>query len=378
MTNLVVVDRLVNEPRLKDLFAALIDVVSKVDMDQTLSLLAEHARNLTRSHYAAIGVLDPEHNDRLLDFVTSGISDEERQRIGTLPSGRGLLGTVISSKAPIISNSIARDPRAVGFPLHHPQMHHFLGVPIFTTERVFGNIYVTDRRDGAPYDEIDQAILESLATGAAAVINNLLLRQALARAEVEDDRARIARDLHDDIVQRLFAVGLQLQAALPTIAIPTASSLVRQAIDDLDNAIAEIRTTIFELEATRSDSARAEILDLASRLCIVAGLQHHVVFTGPIDTVLSGATKALALNVVRELITNVIKHAQANETRIEIGVSDVLTIVVADDGIGISDQPQPGHGIANLHAKAAGHGGTFSISPSPLGGSRAAFIVPLG
>ena len=371
------VDRLLNEPRLKDIFAALIDVVSKLDMDETLSLLADHARNLTRSRYAAIGVLDPEGRERLLDFVTSGIEDADRHRIGALPSGRGLLGAVISSRSSISSDAIADDPRSAGFPDHHPPMHRFLGVPIITNEQVFGNIYVTDRLDGKTYDEIDLAILETLATGAAAVINNLLLRQALSRAQVEDDRARIARELHDDIVQRLFAVGLQLQAALPSLEDSRAQTFVQQAIGDLDAAIAEIRTTIFELEATRGDSPRAAILDLVSRLCVIANLAHHVIFSGPVDTILTDTTKTLALNVIRELVTNIIKHARANEVRLDVTVSDSLTIIATDDGIGIHNGPHTGHGLKNLATKAANHGGTFSIVASPLGGSRATFWIPL-
>jgi signal transduction histidine kinase len=367
----------VNEPRLKDIFEALIEVVSKLDMDETLALLADHTRTLTRSRYAAIGVLEPEHEDRLFDFVTSGIDSKERELIGKLPSGNGLLGAVIDSRVSVISDSIADDPRAVGFPANHPTMKHFLGVPIITGKRVFGSIYVTDRLDEQPFDQIDIAILETLATGASAVIGNLLLRQALMRAQVEDDRTRIARDLHDDIIQRLFAVGLQLQAALPSLQGADGARFVRQAIEDLDAAIGEIRTTIFELEASRGDSPRAEILDLTSRLCMIAGLQEHVIFSGPIDTMLTNSTKSLALTVLRELVTNVIRHAHAHELRVEIQVSDSLNILVSDDGIGISDDPHIGHGLINLHAKAIDHGGSFSIASRPLGGSRATFIVPL-
>ncbi|WP_298345698.1 GAF domain-containing protein [Ferrimicrobium sp.] len=346
-------------------------------MDETLVLLAGHARTLTRARYAAIGVVDPAQPDRLLDFVTSGISSEERKRIGNLPSGGGLLGAVIDSHAPVISDSIANDPRAAGFPPNHPFMQHFLGVPIITGEKVFGNIYVTDRLDDQPFDQVDLAILETLATGAAAVIGNLLLRQALALAQIEDDRARIARDLHDDIVQRLFAVGLQLQAALPSLQGTDGFLFVRQAIDDLDAAIGEIRTTIFQLEPAQEGSSRSEVLDLVSRLCTIADLKYHVVFTGPIDTVLTNSKQTLLLTVLRELITNAIKHAHAHELRIEIGVATVLSIVVIDDGVGISDHPHLGHGIANLQAKAATRGGTFAIEASPLGGSRATFTIPL-
>ncbi len=366
-----------NEPRLKDIFEALIEVVSKLNMDETLTLLADHTRALTRSRYAAIGVLDPEHEHRLLDFVTSGVNSRERELIGNLPAGSGLLGAVIESGSAVISDSIADDARAVGFPSNHPAMKHFLGVPIITGERVFGSIYVTDRLDEQPFDQIDVAILETLATGASAVIGNLLLRQALTRAQVEDDRTRIARDLHDDIIQRLFAVGLQLQAALPSLQGADGARFIRQAIEDLDAAIGEIRTTIFELEATHGDSPRAEILDLTSRLCMIAGLEEHVIFSGPIDTLLTNSIKSLALTVLRELLTNVIRHAHAHELRVEIQVSGGLKIVVADDGIGISDDPPIGHGLANLRAKATDHAGSFSIVARPLGGSRATFVVPL-
>lgn len=366
-----------NEPRLKQVFEAIIDVVSKLDMDETLALLADHTRGLTRSHYAAIGVLDPEHDHRLLEFVTSGIDPNTSKLIGNLPSCNGLLGEVIDQRQAIISDSISDDPRSAGFPTNHPFMEHFLGVPIITGERVFGNIYVTDRVDGQPFDQIDVAILETLATGASAVIGNLLLRQALTRARLEDDRARIARDLHDDIVQRLFAVGLQLQASLPSIQQCEGTQFVRQAIEDLDAAIGEIRTTIFELEATGDNSPRAAIIELASNLCKIVGLNEHVIFSGPIDTMLETSTKTLALNVLRELITNVIKHAQAHEIWVEVRVSTNLNIVVIDDGVGIDEEPHPGHGLANLRAKAVDHGGSFSIVSSPLGGSRASFVIPL-
>jgi signal transduction histidine kinase len=355
----------------------MIELVRAADLDTLLARAARAARELTGARYGAIGVWRREDPTALARFVTSGLDEEEARRIGELPVGSGLLG--LARERLVSIPDIAEDPDRVGFPPGHPAMHSFLGAPISVRGDRYGTLYVTDRRDGLPFDEVDTSVLLTLTGVLAAVLESLALRDELAETLVASDRLRIARDLHDDVIQRLFGVGLTVQAALRETADPRAAALLSGALDDLDATIQGLRTTIFDLEQARRTSLRGEILELVERLTAASGVQHQVTFEGPVDLGIPERLRATVVAVVRELVTNALRHAKPRRIHVAVSTSArSITVTVADDGVGFDPSTTTlGHGLANLSARASELGGRFEVRPGAPSGATARFEVPV-
>jgi GAF domain-containing protein len=184
---------------------------SELSFSAVLQRIIELAVEITGARYGALGVIGP--GGRLTEFVTTGITAEERAAIGDPPVGRGILGALIEEGKPLRLPDISADPRSVGFPPNHPNMKSFLGAPIQFRGEVFGNIYLTEKRGALQFDEEDERALVVLATQASVAIENARLYEEVHRLAVLEDRERIAKELHDGVIQALFAVGMGLQGA---------------------------------------------------------------------------------------------------------------------------------------------------------------------
>ena len=161
-----------------------------LDLDETLQAVVEAAARVTGAAYCALGVLGPDR--RISRFITTGLTDEERRLLGSAPTGRGVLGVLIEEARPLRLRNLADDPRSVGFPPNHPPMHSFLGVPIAGRGAVYGNLYLTEARDGAFSDE-DERIVLLLAGMAAVAIENARLYQDSTEQAEQARRASEAR-----------------------------------------------------------------------------------------------------------------------------------------------------------------------------------------
>jgi signal transduction histidine kinase len=213
---------------------------------------------------------------------------------------------------------------------------------------------------------------------------------ARAQAEVRQlslvaDRERIGRDLHDTVIQRLFATGLSLQAGQRKVADhPEVSERLERAVDDIDGIVREIRATIFALQSAGDDDrgVRAQVLDVVEELTAVLPRAPRVRFDGPIDTVVGGEVRDHLLPVVREALTNVAKHASATDIELDLAADPAqVRLRITDDGIGISPEAArgTGFGLVNLRERAEELGGTFSItSDGPGGGTVVRWVVPGG
>ncbi|MBS1839183.1 MAG: histidine kinase, partial [Actinobacteria bacterium] len=190
------------------------------------------------------------------------------------------------------------------------------------------------------------------------------------------DRERIARDLHDTVIQRLFGTALSLQAAV-ALAQPPVKERLEAAVADLDEMIFELRTTIFSLQGTRSlaGELRGELLDVATEAGLAAGIDVRVQFDGPIESLDDRISQHL-VPVLREALSNVAKHAQATRAKVSVTVDDVVHLTVTDDGVGTVGEVYGGSGLANLAARAEDLGGTSSLRAVPSGGSRLEWQVP--
>lgn len=175
-------DVMATQGRLRGLLDAVIHIAASTSLRAVLVRIVEAASQLVDAEYAALGVLAP-GGDHLMDFVTVGVTDEQRRLIGDLPHGRGLLGLLIREPEPIRLADIAADPRSVGFPPDHPPMHRFLGVPVRVRDAVFGNLYLTEKRDGRQFTEEDEHLIVALASAAGIAVQNALLFDDQQRRE---------------------------------------------------------------------------------------------------------------------------------------------------------------------------------------------------
>jgi signal transduction histidine kinase len=531
------------QERIQHLLDAFMDVSSGLDLDATLHRIVEAGVELVDARYGALGVLG--EGGGLSAFIHVGIDDELRARMGSLPEGKGVLGQLITEPVPLRIPDLSRHPSSVGFPPHHPEMHSFLGVPVLVRGTVFGNLYMTEKRDGM-FTAEDEAVLTALAGAAGIAIDNarlyaegevrrqwltalsdvraglldtaspagalaliaerltaltdadaawvlqgpyaddgayavvaqtgadledltghrlhptdhpmleamtvaesfpvtldlsglayegpndhvawghtlgfrlrashaddavvivgrkagappfadsviplitsfaeqaalaldLAARQRLARQlDVYEDRDRIARDLHDLVIQRVFAAGLALQSLLPRVADGDARRRIQSIVGALDDTVRDIRTTIFDLHTTdadaHTDSTRRRVLDIVTE---IAGEtpQPTVRMSGAVDSLVTGELAADVAAVVREAVSNVARHSGAAHVTVTLDVADDVVVEVVDDGRGI-DERTARSGLRNLEERARTRGGGLTVEALPDGGTRLRWYAP--
>jgi signal transduction histidine kinase len=317
----------------------------------------------------------------LSEFLTSGLNEEEEERIGTRPTGRGVLGLLISDPRPIRLPRINDHPESFGFPPNHPPMTSFLGVPLRIRDKVYGNLYLSDKIGWSEFTADDEALVAALAGAAGIAIENVRLHQRVHQAAVYEERDRLARDLHDTVIQRLFAIGLSLQSLAGHPLAASVRERLEAAISDVDETIRQVRTSIFELGSGDLDRGlRANVVSLLKELKPVVGFDVHASFAGPLDTAVPESVSEHLLIVIREAVTNVGRHARASEAALGLSVVDgQVQLVVTDNGCGI-DNAGPsdgGLGLGNLRRRAEKLHGEFSAENLAFGGTKLMFRVPL-
>ncbi|MFC1432159.1 GAF domain-containing protein [Streptacidiphilus sp. N1-3] len=534
--------------RVQSLLEAVMSVGRELDLAQALRRIVEAAAVLVDARYAALGVIGPD-GERLSQFLTVGLTQDQIDEIGLLPSGHGILGELIRHPESLRLTELSSHPASYGFPAHHPPMRTFLGVPVRIRGQVFGNLYLTDKHGGQDFDADDEAVIATLAVAAGVAIDNARLyeeaqrRQAwlqagaeitrsllsgserlevlrliaqrameitgsvladvtvpvvgtdqlvvelalgadasarlgltipvngtlsgaafsgaapetstdlrtdlrfpagprrfegmgsavavplgtaggqvhgvllLARAVGEpvfsieetgpllgfadqaalamelavrrsdadqlallEDRDRIARDLHDLAIQRLFATGMTLQSATRFIEHPGASERVLRAIGDLDDTIKIIRSTIFGLRAREAEGGQT----LRSRAARAVGEAQSSLGFGPrlsmeglLDTDVPQQVAEDVMAVLTEALSNVVRHARATRVGVALqATAKEVVLTVSDDGVGL---PSGGRrsGLANLAERAEGLGGSFEALGPAEGGTRLVWRAPL-
>jgi signal transduction histidine kinase len=370
-------------PRLevdRRLLDAMLLVASELDLDLVLQRIVEASADLANAEYAALGVLNEARNG-LSRFVYTGMSPEARERIGNLPEGHGILGLLITDARAIRLDDLSEHPASSGFPKGHPPMRSFLGVPVRVRGDVFGNLYLTEKRDAPGFTDADEQLIVALAAVAGVAVENARLHARVGELVLVEERDRIARDLHDNVIQGLFATGLSLQGAARLAEKAEVVDRIESAVDELDRTIRRIRTTIFELGPAQlgGRSLRREVLDVIAESARALGFAPEVRFDGPVDTMAEERVVSHATAVVRELLANVARHAQASFAALTVTAgSGALTVEVVDDGRGAGEVGLGGRGIANLRARADALGGTFELASGPGGsGTAARWSVPV-
>ncbi|MGD0219354.1 MAG: GAF domain-containing sensor histidine kinase [Acidimicrobiales bacterium] len=372
--------RVTDPQRLQQLLEAVLVLEADFDLDIALRHIVEQARQLVNARYGALAVIEP-GSGRLAQFVNDGFTPEEVDRIDHLPRGEGLLGMIFDSGHPLRLADLTRHPASAGFPAHHPAMKSFIGVPVLVHGEVFGNLYLTDRIDADEFSEEDGDILQALALAAGIVVDNARLHAKVGELGVATERARIAHDLHDTVIQRLFATGLSLQSAIRQVSAPEALRVIHTAIDDLDDTIRQIRTSIFALEPlpVGRRSPRTRVLELCAESVRSLGFEPSVAVSGPIDTEVSEHVAGHMLAVLREALANVARHAHASRVHVGLVVAEHrLLLTVSDDGVGLPPGSGPAsRGLTNMAERAKLLGGSFTIAPGAESGTEMNFEVPL-
>ena len=363
-------------------------LVSNPDHEAILREVLGAARELTGARYAALGILSPDR-ERLERFITLGIDEETRTRIGPPPEGKGVLGVLISNPKPLRLSKVGEHPSSYGFPEHHPPMNTFLGVPILIRGEAFGNLYLTEKQDGE-FTEMDEESVVVLADWAAIAIDNArsVAEDRLLRTMDASERERKfwARELHDETLQGLGAIRLLLGSALRQGTPDALTRAVREAVDELIAEIDKLRGLITELRPAALDELGlpAAIEALAERSAITGGLViHGRVSLGNEEgggvVRLDPPLESTIYRLVQEALTNVVKHARAERVDLEVSADDdVVTIEVSDDGVGFDQTLRPpGFGLVGMRERLEMIGGTIQISSAPGGGTRLRAQLPI-
>ncbi len=492
------------QARLQLLLDAVVTISADLSLDGVLSRIVAIASRLVDAQYAALGVLSAGRQRRLRTFVHHGISDELAAEIGDLPTGHGLLGLIIDRPEPLRLHDIAEHPASYGFPANHPPMSSFLGVPVRIRDRVFGNLYLTEKAGGGDFTAEDEEVVVALAAAAGVAIENARLyeeaarREAWARAtagiaaalsdpgtqadacatvaararevaeadaawvtlgdpedetvvghagaqltegrrgpvlevdfapasgapgtlslawsvdredvfhtldaklvtayaeqaalalqlaearedqhrlEVFEDRDRIGRDLHDLVIQRLFAVGLGLQGTTRMVDKPEVAARLEQAVDDLDATIKDIRRAIFGLSSLETaGDVQAEVTRLVERAAATLKFRPSLRFDGPVRTLVSAELAPDLLAVLAEGLSNASRHAEASAVEVVLEAGERIVLTVRDDGRGM-DGSVAESGLANIRTRAEKRGGRLVVESAPGKGTSLVWDVPRG
>ncbi len=256
--------------RVRQLLEAVVGIGSGLDLEQALSRIVQAAATLVDAEYGALGVLGDD-GQRLSRFITVGLSHEQIEAIGPYPEGHGLLGELIRHPVPLRTEDLARHPNSYGFPPNHPPMHSFLGVPIRVRDVVFGNLYMTEKRGGVPFDADDEAVLTALAAAAGVAIDNArLYDEARRKQEWLETTSELTRGLlsgqdTDDVLAE-FAQRLRTYAAsdLAVIALPSADTGELLVVAADGKGAQRVRGMVVDVEKTLVGavfkSAQAQVL----------------------------------------------------------------------------------------------------------------------
>ncbi len=357
-------------------------ISSELTLDKVLQQIVDAARDLADAQYAALGV--PNSQGFLETFIDSGMEPEVAADIPHLPKGLGLLGAIVKERKTIRIPRIMDDPRSVGFPEGHPPMVPLLGVPVIAGREVLGNLYLTNKLGADEFTQMDQDLVEILAAHAAVAIQNARLYEQVGRLAIVEERTRIGMDLHDGIIQSIFAVGLTLEST--KLSLPNnpedADELLSYAIEGLNATIRDIRNFILDLRPHRFQGNLEQGLGRLVRE-FQANTMVAVSLSAEKDALamLSASVARSLFLSTQEALANIARHAKAEQVLINIEAQDnQLILRVSDDGRGFdmaSKSYSVGHGLSNMRARAEDLDGSFDIASAPGKGTTVKLVFPI-
>lgn len=377
--------------QLEALNQASLALTTELELSVVLQKVVDLSKQLVGARYGALGVLD-EEGQAFEQFITSGIGIDDRATIGHPPRGVGLFSVLLADGQSLRVDDIEEHPKSAGFPSRHPPMKSLLGVPIVSKGRIIGDLYVADRlsrsdeaKESTPFDEQDQQMLEMFANQAAIAIENATLYRQVQQLAVLEERERFGMDLHDGIIQSIYAVGLMLEdVQRKADDIEGSRNRIGGAIQSLNQVIRDLRNYILHLRPQhfqgRDILQGIEELGKALRANTFMDVQISGGNINP-KSLTSEQTEEV-LHIVQEALTNIQKHARASQVSIIAEILDnrVFQLTVENDGIPFEKARaagSSGHGLKNMKTRAKSLEGEVEISPIPEGGTRVVLRVPL-
>jgi GAF domain-containing protein len=350
-----------------------------VDRRAGLQLVARHARELLDADLATVALPDAAVGDMVLEVADGPDADGLVGR--RFARGGSVSGDVLRTGQPVVLLDAAGDPRRHQPLVRKGTMGPALFVPLVKDGRPFGTLAVARAAAARTFSDADLATVQRFAAQAGMVLAGDEAREARHRHALLEDQERIGRDLHDTVIQRLFAVGLSLQGAVRLIDSQDGRSRVEDAVDELDLIVRHIRTVIFGVQASgqAAGGVRGRVLDVTREAARVLGFEPGVAFAGAIDTTVEDGVADDLLATLREALSNVARHAAAGRVDVGVSVDRDLILTVADDGVGPpTDHTGGGRGLRNMAVRAARRGGTCTFEGGEPGGSILCWRVPRG
>jgi signal transduction histidine kinase len=376
-------------------------VTSQLSVRDVLQMIVRSARSLAGARYAALGV--PDDSDGFAEFVVDGVSARQQARIGPLPRQHGMLAVMLREGKPLRLDDIRADPRFGGWwPAAHPELSDVLGVPILDASpdggdrRVLGFIFAACKRDPGGFTERDERLLTLFAAHAAIALTNARLYERGREFSVLEERARLARDLHDAVSQKLFSVRAKARAAALLVGRdPARAAAEIDSVADLaGQAHAELRAVIDGLAPP--DLAASGLVASIRSYAVLIGRTYggHVRVQAEEVPPLDRSVQTALYRVAQEAISNALRHSGSTEVSVTIrrrpgrggrggfGGSPprggTVQLEVADHGSGFDPaDPRAGHGLDSMRERARAASGRLSIASRPGAGTTVRLAVPV-
>ncbi|WTJ47424.1 GAF domain-containing protein [Streptomyces atratus] len=356
-------------------------LLSGADEAHVLRMIVDHSSRILAADLGVLALPAAVQGKYLRVAQASGL-DAGTHRGLVLPRAGSFAGAALDAGEPITSLDVEHDPRITGGPPRWTGLGPAVAVPMVTGERTRGVLLLARVRGRPAFTDAETAPLLVFAGQAALALELTERRESAEQIALLEERDRIARDLHDLAIQRLFATGMTLQSVVRLVEQPQASERLLRAVDDLDETIKIIRSTIFGLRASDSgrvgQGLRARTAATVERAARTLGFQPSLRMGGLIDTDVPTGTAEQVIAVLGEALSNVARHARATAVDISLVVGEgEVNLVVSDNGVGM-----PGHigsrsGLDNLARRAGKLGGHMDVGESAQGGTRLSWRVPL-
>ncbi len=352
-------------------------LLSGAGVDEVLALITQQALDMSGADLVALAVPTP---DRQQLVIQHAAGEAAADAVGlVLRVSRSLSGQVLASGETIVVADFGHDARVAGEARVQLPLGPAILVPLGEPGDVRG-VFTVGREPGSM--PLPPQAVEMISTFAAQAAIGLELAEHRSDAErmaILQDRDRIARDLHDLVIQRLYATGMSLQGAMPLLTRPEAASRVSSAVDALDETIREIRSAIFSLQArgdSRPQGLRAQVLEVADEMSALLGFAPSLRLVGPLDEAVPTEVGEHLLGALREALSNAARHAHASRVDVTVQAGPELALRVRDNGTGMGSGTRRS-GLANLAQRATELGGKLELAPAESGGTQLDWKVPL-
>jgi len=367
-------------------------LTTELDIANVLQQVVDQSRALVQARYGALAVMGSD-GQSIEHFYTSGINPEVHHHLPGAPAGVGILGALSRDGRSIRVIDLAADPRAAGFPAGHPPMRTLVGVPIASKGKYYGNLYLTDKRITLPsggvidgeFTQEDQELLSMFAIQAAIAVENAQLSRENQQLAVLRERERIGMDLHDGVIQSIYAIGLLLDDArhrLDTAPEQTHDS-IGAAINGLNQVIVDIRNYIQHLRPQRFQgrSIKQGLEALAQELRTDTLLTVDLRVDEQAASVCTTRQADEFLHIAQEALANVRKHAAASTVILQFGFEEgLLQLSIQDDGAGMNTEQtrrSQGNGLRNMRSRARALHGEFRLQTAPGAGACLFATAPI-